>query len=288
MKIFKLLFIPVILVSFGLNLNASEIEKPIRKNFRIILVSSDTEFTKPEFVKTAIILKQRLKETEVKFKLTTTTNYEIKIVFKNKKDFAKVRDLIFSQGVISFNIVNNDPDVTKTLENNPEINKYIIKTEQDGMILFDCENFKKKEIDSTLKNNEYSKRSNLLFSWECKPQPDSKCRLYILNTESGLNNSHIVKTSTKRNSNTRQPEIRIKFNEDGTQLFSKLTKNNIDKNIAILVDGQVYTAPRVMAEISQGECIISGNFTEWEADMITIMLHFGKLPLKLKLKDLSN
>ncbi len=54
----------------------------------------------------------------------------------------------------------------------------------------------------------------------------------------------------------------ISFSEQGAAKWAALTRNNKGRDIAILVEGTVYAAPRVMEEIKNGECLISGNYTE--------------------------
>jgi len=56
--------------------------------------------------------------------------------------------------------------------------------------------------------------------------------------------------------------------EEGSLKLARLTKSHIGENVAIMVDGQVRSVPKIMAEITGGRAIISGNFTEEEAGLI--------------------
>jgi SecD/SecF fusion protein len=55
-------------------------------------------------------------------------------------------------------------------------------------------------------------------------------------------------------------------------MWASLTRDNVGRNIAILFDGKVFGAPRVMEEIKNGECMISGNFTESELNRLKAAL----------------
>jgi len=64
----------------------------------------------------------------------------------------------------------------------------------------------------------------------------------------------------------------ISFSEQGAAKWAALTRNNKGRNIAILVEGVVYAAPRVMEEIKNGECLISGDYTENDVNRLIAVL----------------
>ncbi|MDP1620621.1 MAG: protein translocase subunit SecD, partial [bacterium] len=69
----------------------------------------------------------------------------------------------------------------------------------------------------------------------------------------------------------------------GTRLFAELTKGNIGKSIAIYLDGQIISAPTVQAEITNGEAVITGNFSVEEAKSLVKRLNEGALPVPINL-----
>src|SRR5438093_10811102 len=60
-------------------------------------------------------------------------------------------------------------------------------------------------------------------------------------------------------------KIDIEFSQVGRELFAAITKENINKRLAIVLDGQVVSAPVIRSEISEGKAQITGSFTEEEA-----------------------
>jgi protein-export membrane protein SecD len=80
-----------------------------------------------------------------------------------------------------------------------------------------------------------------------------------------------------------EPQISILFDEEGTKLFAELTKKNLEKTIAILLDGEIISAPTVQSEITNGEAVITGKFTLQEAKKLAQNLNTGALPLPLTL-----
>jgi len=80
-----------------------------------------------------------------------------------------------------------------------------------------------------------------------------------------------------------RPSIRLQFNMPGTTNWEKMTQRCINKHIAIVIDEQVLSAPRVMGSISGGKSVISGMFTASETKGIAEMMSAGYLPLRLQL-----
>ncbi|EKE16076.1 MAG: Protein-export membrane protein secD, accessory membrane protein, partial [uncultured bacterium] len=80
-----------------------------------------------------------------------------------------------------------------------------------------------------------------------------------------------------------EPQVSIKFDEEGTKLFAEITKRNIGKPLAIFLDGELQSAPTVQVEITSGEAVITGNFTADEAKEQVRRLNEGALPVPLEL-----
>lgn len=74
------------------------------------------------------------------------------------------------------------------------------------------------------------------------------------------------------------PEVDMTMNAEGARVWARLTADNIGKCIAIVLDGMVYSYPRVNDEITGGRSQITGNFTIEEAEDLSNVLKSGKLP----------
>lgn len=82
-----------------------------------------------------------------------------------------------------------------------------------------------------------------------------------------------------------KPAVSLKFSRDGATAFETATAANIEKQIAIVLDGVVISAPVVRARISGGEAQISGNFTAGEAARLAVMLRAGALPVNVEVLE---
>jgi protein-export membrane protein SecD len=78
-----------------------------------------------------------------------------------------------------------------------------------------------------------------------------------------------------------QPVVSFRFDSVGAKKFAKTTLDNVDKPFAIVLDGEVISAPRINSPILQGNGIITGGFTVQSANDLALLLRAGALPAKL-------
>ncbi len=84
------------------------------------------------------------------------------------------------------------------------------------------------------------------------------------------------------------PAVSIEFTKEGKDKFARLTKTYLNKPIAIILDGQMISAPIVQSEITTGQAIISGNFTTDQARSLTTQLNAGALPVPISIISQKN
>lgn len=77
-----------------------------------------------------------------------------------------------------------------------------------------------------------------------------------------------------------QPAVSFSFNREGAARFGEITGANIGRNLAIILDGRVQTAPRIESRIN-AEGRITGSFTQQEASDLSLVLRSGALPASL-------
>jgi protein-export membrane protein SecD len=74
------------------------------------------------------------------------------------------------------------------------------------------------------------------------------------------------------------PEVAIEFNVEGAALFSQITETNINRNLAIVLDNVVQSAPTIRTRIPDGKAVIEGAFDAEEAKLLATVLRAGALP----------
>ncbi|MFH1401752.1 MAG: protein translocase subunit SecD [Parcubacteria group bacterium] len=82
---------------------------------------------------------------------------------------------------------------------------------------------------------------------------------------------------------TYNPLVSIEFDDEGAKIFEELTAKNVGKILAIYIDGQLISAPRVDEAISGGKAQISGSFTVEETKELARNLNAGALPVPISL-----
>ncbi|PIW73311.1 protein translocase subunit SecD, partial [Candidatus Roizmanbacteria bacterium CG_4_8_14_3_um_filter_34_9] len=109
-----------------------------------------------------------------------------------------------------------------------------------------------------------------------------------LTKDTGLSGIHILKSTVEFDSQTGKPQVGLKFNQKGTELFASITKRNIGKRVGIFLDNIPLTTPNVQTEIPDGSAVITGNFTTDETKKLVIAINSGALPLPIKLVEQKN
>ncbi len=82
-----------------------------------------------------------------------------------------------------------------------------------------------------------------------------------------------------------EPIVNITFNQEGAELFETITRDNVGGNLAIFLDGEMISSPRINESIAGGRAIISGGFTPEDAKDLATNLNFGALPVPIELSS---
>ena len=82
-----------------------------------------------------------------------------------------------------------------------------------------------------------------------------------------------------------QPIVAMKLKGEGIKKFADTTAANVGRRLAIILDGKIYSAPRINEAIPSGEAVISGRFTPDEAKDLAIVLRSGALPAPLVIEE---
>lgn len=104
-----------------------------------------------------------------------------------------------------------------------------------------------------------------------KDDPEMAGRPILLKKETLLTGEYLTEARVRFDTSTGQPYVAIKFNQQGSRIFSRITGENIGKRLAIVLDNEVYSAPTIQSKI-EGEGMITGNFTDDSAKSLALVL----------------
>ena len=132
--------------------------------------------------------------------------------------------------------------------------------------------------------------ADILFKWGVKGDDHIDGRFYLyaikVTTPDGkapLDGSVITNAREQYAQRGATAVVSMTMNAEGTQEWARMTGENIGKCIAIVLDGYVYSAPRVNTKIDKGQSEITGDFTLQEAQDLANVLNSGKVPAPAKI-----
>lgn len=124
----------------------------------------------------------------------------------------------------------------------------------------------------------------LKLRWGVSPidEQESVYQLYALkvttrNGRAPLEGDVVTDATDEFSQHTNAAEVSMRMNSEGAKKWARLTKENIGRCVAIVLDDQVYSAPVVNSEIPNGQSNISGHFTQEEAKDLANVLKSGKM-----------
>lgn len=132
--------------------------------------------------------------------------------------------------------------------------------------------------------------SDVQFLWATKPVimgEQSFQRLYLVKKEAELlgamlSNADVQIDGGSTSLRAGQAEVHMELNPEGTKLFAKVTGMNVGKQLAIVLDGRVASAPNIKEKIPSGSARIDGMGTMDEAKDLALVLRAGALPAPVK------
>ena len=104
----------------------------------------------------------------------------------------------------------------------------------------------------------------------------------------GLSGKQLERSEVVTNPQTGTVEVALQFDSEGKELFKQLTEKNLNKALAIYLDGVPISIPTVQTVIPDGRAVIQGNFTLSEARILTQRLNAGALPVPIELVSQQN
>lgn len=123
-----------------------------------------------------------------------------------------------------------------------------------------------------------------LSFWQQSVSKETNLNPYLPGFEpTALTGKQLKKAQPTVNQQTQAWEVALEFNNEGAKLFAEITKHNLGKPLAIVLDNEPVSAPKVQSEIVGGSAVITGEFDAAEAKKLAIQLNAGALPVPIKL-----
>ena len=108
---------------------------------------------------------------------------------------------------------------------------------------------------------------------------------FLIKKRTLLDGSTLTDARVEIDSQFNEPYVSIEFNKKGARIFERITGDNVNKRLAIVLDNSVYSAPVIQEKIAGGQARITGRFTTEEARDLAIVLRAGALPAPVKVLE---
>lgn len=129
--------------------------------------------------------------------------------------------------------------------------------------------------------NEKSALLGKIISVQGDTQIDGHGERYQLEERVALEGKHISDARLAFNQETGEPVVNFKLDKEGARRFGDMTKHNVGRVLAVVLDNKVVTAPVIRTAIQGGSGEISGSFTSASANDLALLLRAGALPAPL-------
>jgi preprotein translocase subunit SecD len=124
----------------------------------------------------------------------------------------------------------------------------------------------------------------ILFERSTDPQTGREYKTpYLIRKEVLLSGDLLTEARVSIDQRYNEPYVSIKFNSAGSRIFEDVTGKHVQERMAIVLDGNIYSAPVIRERIAGGDAQISGNFQMEEAKDLAIVLKAGALPAPVKM-----
>ncbi|HEY8574578.1 protein translocase subunit SecD [Phenylobacterium sp.] len=120
---------------------------------------------------------------------------------------------------------------------------------------------------------------------ELLPSEDGYAPSYVVRKRAVVTGEMLTDAQGSFDPQTGAPEVNFRFNGQGARRFGDVTRDNIGKRFAIVLDKKIISAPTIQSAITGGNGRITGNFTAESANDLAVLLKAGALPAPLKVEE---
>lgn len=126
--------------------------------------------------------------------------------------------------------------------------------------------------------------SEILYEERYDPETKQTTKQpYLIKKKTSLTGADLTDARVQMDAQNNTFYVSIRFNKKGGKVFARITGENVNKRLAIVLDNKVYSAPNIESKITGGSAIITGRFSDAEAHDLAIVLRAGALPAPVKI-----
>ena len=244
----------------------------------ILIQSSDQNISSVSLSQAAEIVSKRLKNFSTgKFDISILQEKkQIRVILTDDWDYPAVENLIVHKGTIEFWETFNYNSLAGLLNGDDHLFSLLTRSEitNENTKIGCATGSEVGRVTKYLSTLDLSQKCK--FSWTQDFDNSNVC-LYALKISSKT--GPIITGNDVESARYDKDRIQIKLKTNAVDLFAEATKRNLNNAIAIVLDDNVISAPKVMSPIESGEIEITGKFTQTQVSYIASLLNNGVLPV---------
>ena len=210
----------------------------------------------------------------------------IVVALPGVKDIERAKELIGKTAKLEFKIVNDEVNLGQIQLKIDEAKKEGIEYKKGQLFskyLYDLNKYLKADLPKGYEvafEKKVSKTTNEITSM----------LPYVVESNPQLTGDDLQDARVQIDQQKNEPYVSLEFKAQGAKRFENITGNNIGKRLAVILDGNVYTAPNIQSRIAGGRAQITlgtGNFNKLmkEARDVALVLRAGALPVELEFQE---
>jgi hypothetical protein len=258
-------------------------QKP-QNSKQILLQSTNLTISQVALSQSADIMNKRLKSysNEQFDVITIPAKRQIKVTLNDAWDIEVAANLVTTKGVLVFYETYFYKDLEILLKGDSTLFSLVqAKVPGDSVVRIVCTATEgKNKVDKYLFSR--GTKENCKFAWSNLFDDDSPC-LFALKSANGnglnLKGSDIESFNLGQDATWKNNYLGFKFKKQAIPIWAEITKRNINRAIAIVLDDHVLFAPVVRDEIPGGNCQLSGGFSQLQLKYIVSVCENGELPV---------
>jgi protein-export membrane protein SecD len=232
----------------------------------------------------------KLTDAGLEAKISTAIQQSLRIVERRVNALGTTEPVIQQQGIDRIAVqlpgIENPDQVKSVIGTTAKLTFQLVCEEQPNSDTQnppqDCRAYPEKEaVDAALKAKKAKGDNAALTPAELKALP----QMWVQTSSRATVDGQELTDAQPGFDQNNRPVVTFRFNQKGALRFGNLTKDNVNKPFAILLDGVVQSAPVINEPILGGSGQISGNFTTEETGNLSIILKSGALPAKLNIVE---
>jgi len=267
----------------------SATQKTTERTKSVILQPTDSKVTSQVLTQSAKIITDRLKTYGLGSSVSVISDKgQIKVQLPENINISEIKGLLTLKGQLGFYKTLTLNEINNLLKNrHKQLTNDFKSGPSDARI--GCSTFEDQKMADTIKNylDKIDLKIDYKLFWGVQDNKSMFC-LYALQTNSDgnppLGRTDLEKTGSTLNKDSQTYTIDIKFKPESAKEWAKLTRESLNKPVAIVIDEKVFYAPVVKTPIESGLCEITGSLTQKDANYLLALLNNELLPVNLTIK----